>query len=183
MKTISLHWALKLISVFTGVHHWPYPETDASNPVSWRTILKTYSGPCLGFQIPSSPKLLQIKCNNFSFPPRMLNNKDNDDDANSNSILAHFLYFEKNDSMLMLHPCCLCACVSHFINFWMAEPIFIKLGMQVMAPETISTTYFINPFHQFVCVYVCICLYVYLPVDASQRLSKDVTAAIIYTQQ
>jgi hypothetical protein len=30
----------------------------------------------------------------------------------------------------------------------MAEPIFTKLGMYIMAPELISTAYFINPFHQ-----------------------------------
>jgi hypothetical protein len=45
--------------------------------------------------------------------------------------------------------------------FWMPEPIFTKLGMYVMAPEPISTAYFINPFHHS-------CLHVYRPVVASQ---------------
>jgi hypothetical protein len=43
--------------------------------------------------------------------------------------------------------------------------------MYIMAPEPISTAYFINPSHQSVC------LYVYSPVVARQRLDKNVTAA------
>jgi hypothetical protein len=39
-------------------------------------------------------------------------------------------------------------------TFLIAEPIFMKLGMYIMAPELISTTYFINPSHQSVCLYV-----------------------------
>jgi hypothetical protein len=53
----------------------------------------------------------------------------------------------------------------------MAEPIFMKLGMYIMAPEPIPTAYFINPSHQSVC------LYVYPPIVAKQRLGKNVTAA------
>jgi hypothetical protein len=34
----------------------------------------------------------------------------------------------------------------------MPEPILTKLGMYIMAPEPISTPYFINPSHQSVCV-------------------------------
>jgi hypothetical protein len=41
----------------------------------------------------------------------------------------------------------------------------------IMAPEPISTEYFINPSHQSVC------LYVYLPIVARQRLGRHVTAA------
>jgi hypothetical protein len=36
----------------------------------------------------------------------------------------------------------------------MAEPIFIKPGMNIIAPEPISTTSFINPSHQSACLYV-----------------------------
>jgi hypothetical protein len=43
----------------------------------------------------------------------------------------------------------------------------MKFGMHVMALDPISTTYFINPAHQ----------YVYLLIVARQRLSKNVTAA------
>jgi hypothetical protein len=43
--------------------------------------------------------------------------------------------------------------------------------MHVMAPELISTAYFINPSHQSVC------LYVYPSTFARQGLSKNVTAA------
>jgi hypothetical protein len=53
----------------------------------------------------------------------------------------------------------------------MAESIFMKLGMYIMAPVPISTAYFINPSHQFVC------LYVYPTLIARQRLGKSVTAA------
>jgi hypothetical protein len=41
-----------------------------------------------------------------------------------------------------------------FINLWMPEPIFMKLGMYIILPNPIWTAYFINPFHQCVCVSV-----------------------------
>jgi hypothetical protein len=37
-----------------------------------------------------------------------------------------------------------------FINIWMPQPIFMKLGMYIMAPDPISTAYYINPTHQSV---------------------------------
>jgi hypothetical protein len=40
------------------------------------------------------------------------------------------------------------------IHLLMPEPVFMKLGMCIMAPEPISTSYFINPSHQSVCLYV-----------------------------
>jgi hypothetical protein len=40
------------------------------------------------------------------------------------------------------------------INFWMPQPIFMKLGMYIMATEPISEAYFINPSHRSVCLYV-----------------------------
>jgi hypothetical protein len=42
----------------------------------------------------------------------------------------------------------------------------MKLGMYIMAPEPISTAYFINPSHHSVC------LYVYPPIVASKALVK-----------
>jgi hypothetical protein len=66
---------------------------------------------------------------------------------------------------------CLCVCVSPPIYFRMAEPVFIKFGLYIMAPEPLSTTYFINPSHQSVC------LYVYSFIFRRQRLGKNVTAA------
>jgi hypothetical protein len=54
----------------------------------------------------------------------------------------------------------------------MAEPIYMKLGTYIMAPEPISTAYFINPSHQSVC------LYVYSLNVARQWLSKNVTVAM-----
>jgi hypothetical protein len=44
----------------------------------------------------------------------------------------------------------LCVCESRPINFWMPEPILIKFDMHIMAPEPISTAYFINPSRQSV---------------------------------
>jgi hypothetical protein len=40
------------------------------------------------------------------------------------------------------------------VNFWMAEPDFIKLGMYIIEREPISTAYFINPSHQSVCLHL-----------------------------
>jgi hypothetical protein len=53
----------------------------------------------------------------------------------------------------------------------MPEPIFIKLCMYIMALEPISTVYSIKSSHHSVC------LYVYFPFVARQRLGKNVTAA------
>jgi hypothetical protein len=50
------------------------------------------------------------------------------------------------------------------INFCMAEQVFMTLGMYIM-------TYFLNPSHQFVCIYV------YHHIVARQRLGTNVTAA------
>jgi hypothetical protein len=50
--------------------------------------------------------------------------------------------------------CCLCVCEPAPTNFRMPEPIFVKLGMYVMAPEPIPTTYYINPSHHSVCLYM-----------------------------
>jgi hypothetical protein len=51
----------------------------------------------------------------------------------------------------------------------MAEPIFMKLGMYIMANEPISMAYFINSSHQ------SLCQYVYPPIVARQQLSKNIT--------
>jgi hypothetical protein len=51
----------------------------------------------------------------------------------------------------------------------MPEPMFIKLGMCIMAPEPISMAYFINPSHQSVC------LHMYPLISAKQRLGENVT--------
>jgi hypothetical protein len=45
--------------------------------------------------------------------------------------------------------------------------MFMKLGMYIMAPEPISTVYFINTSHQSMCLYVYV---------ARQRLGENVTA-------
>jgi hypothetical protein len=73
--------------------------------------------------------------------------------THSVSIFSLLSLFWKNKSRLMRSPCCLPACESP-VNFWTPEPIFMKLGMYTMAPQPISTTYFINTSHQsvFLCV-------------------------------
>jgi hypothetical protein len=69
-------------------------------------------------------------------------------------LLACFPYFEKIKVGLWDH-CAVCLSVYHpLINFQMTEPIFMKLGVYIMATEPISTAYFTNPFHQSVCLHV-----------------------------
>jgi hypothetical protein len=70
------------------------------------------------------------------------------------------------------------------INLWMPEPNFKKLGMHIMAPEPISTSYFINHSHQSVCLYVYPSCRWYAdsvkcipPFTARQRLGKHVPEA------
>jgi hypothetical protein len=50
----------------------------------------------------------------------------------------------------------------------MLEPVLMKLGTYIMAPEPVSTAYFINPSHHFV---------YYLLIAARQRLGERVPAA------
>jgi hypothetical protein len=63
----------------------------------------------------------------------------------------------------------------------MGEPIFMKFGMYIMAPEPISTAYFINPSHQSACLYVYLLLFVWQrlgknpPIVARQWLRKNIT--------
>jgi hypothetical protein len=52
----------------------------------------------------------------------------------------------------------------------MSEPVFKKLVMYIMAPESISMVYVIHPSHQSVSICVS-------PLAARQRLGKNVTAA------
>jgi hypothetical protein len=51
----------------------------------------------------------------------------------------------------MRYPCCLRI---PRINFWMPEPISMKLGMCIMTSEPISIAFFIYLFHQSVCLYM-----------------------------
>jgi hypothetical protein len=61
----------------------------------------------------------------------------------------------------------------HPINFGMPQPIFIKLGMYIMAPELIPIAYNIqiSPINLY--VYICI-----PPIVARQRISKQFLAAM-----
>jgi hypothetical protein len=107
--------------------------------------------------------------------------------------------FWKNKSRLIRSPLCLCLCIPTPLSSWIPEPIFMKLGMYNMVPETISIVYFINSSHQSVCMcipYRCwatartrrfLCgpchikgesvgLSVYTPIVARQWLGKHVPA-------
>jgi hypothetical protein len=87
------------------------------------------------------------------------------------SCIFSLLYFSKVKVGLWgLHAVCMFV-NSRPVNFWMPEPNFMKLGMYITAPEPILTTYFINPSHQSVC------LYVHPSIVVRQRLGKNVTAA------
>jgi hypothetical protein len=66
-----------------------------------------------------------------------------------------------------------CLCNPLPINFLIAQPDFVKLGMYFMAPKPMCAAYFLNPFHQSEC------LYVYPSIVARQRLGKNVTTATI----
>jgi hypothetical protein len=81
---------------------------------------------------------------------------------------AYFPYSQKIKVGLWDHHA---VCESPTINYWMPEPIFMKFGVYIMAPEPISMAYFINPSHQSVC------LYVYLPIVARQQIGKNVSTA------
>jgi hypothetical protein len=64
--------------------------------------------------------------------------------------------FWKNTSLLMKSLFCLCVCVSVYppINLWIPKPAFMKFDIYIMVLETISTSYFLNPPHQSVCLHV-----------------------------
>jgi hypothetical protein len=60
-------------------------------------------------------------------------------------------------SLLTWSPVCLCVFVpSHPNNFLIPEPVVMKLGMYIMATESISVaySYFLNSSHQSVSLYV-----------------------------
>jgi hypothetical protein len=54
-----------------------------------------------------------------------------------NVYLAHFPYFKKILQAYEITLLSVCVCVPP-INFWMPEPIFMKLGTYITAPEPIS---------------------------------------------
>jgi hypothetical protein len=63
--------------------------------------------------------------------------------------------FLKNKVGLLDHVAvCVCVCVSPLINFRTPEPICMKLGTYITAPEPISTAKLKHPSHQSVCLYV-----------------------------
>jgi hypothetical protein len=49
---------------------------------------------------------------------------------------------------------CVCVCVSLPINVWTPEPIFMKLGTDITAPEPISSAQLNDPSYQSVCLYL-----------------------------
>jgi hypothetical protein len=75
------------------------------------------------------------------------------------------------------------------ITFWMPEPIFMKLGMNIMATEPISTAYCVHKFLPSVCVSVCAALLSLLgkgsvkwipPFFARQRQQYKIVGRVIF---
>jgi hypothetical protein len=66
--------------------------------------------------------------------------------------LFYFSYLEKkiNKGRVMQSPCCVSMYPPKLIL--KAEPIFMKLGINIMAPDLNSMVYLINPSHQSVCI-------------------------------
>jgi hypothetical protein len=84
--------------------------------------------------------------------------------------VACFSYFEKKNGSQFMRSAKLFVCLwilPPLFKFWIPEPIFMKLGTCA-----IWTAYFTNPSHQSVC------LYVYPPIVARQRLGKHVPAEL-----
>jgi hypothetical protein len=75
--------------------------------------------------------------------------------------LCTFSLFWKNKSRFMRSQCPLC----------MPEPIFMKFGFYIMAPEPIPAVYVVIPTNHSAW------LYAYPPIVARQRLSKNAIAA------
>jgi hypothetical protein len=68
-------------------------------------------------------------------------------------LLAYFPYLEKiKVGLCDLHA--VYVSVYPLINFWMPQPIFMKLGIYIMTSEPISVAYLMNPSHQSVCLCV-----------------------------
>jgi hypothetical protein len=55
------------------------------------------------------------------------------------------LFWKVKVGLCDLHAVCVSVYSYPSINFWMPEPIFMKLGMYNMTPEPISVAYFVNP--------------------------------------
>jgi hypothetical protein len=87
----------------------------------------------------------------------------------------NFLIPEKNHSIWVY--------LIGVINFWMPEPIFIKLGMYIMAPKSISAAHFISFSHQSVSVNPCGGEVEYLHRDpASRRRRRKGKSQIWYSK-
>jgi hypothetical protein len=88
--------------------------------------------------------------------------------------LAHFPYFE-NVGVWDHHAV---LCIPLPINFWMLESLYMKLGMYVMAPEPISTAYFIIPLPP-----LSVCSYVFLILLLGNNSVKTLPWQQIHMQQ
>jgi hypothetical protein len=69
----------------------------------------------------------------------------------SAALIASFSFFWRNKSRRMRSPSCLCVLP---LSFLMSDPIIMKLGMYIIAPEPVSMACFFNPSHQSVYRYV-----------------------------
>jgi hypothetical protein len=69
---------------------------------------------------------------------------------------ATFLILKKLKEAYDIPLLSVCLCILP-IKFWTPEPLFMKLGVYIMAPKPVSTTYGINPYHQSACLYEHCC--------------------------
>jgi hypothetical protein len=83
------------------------------------------------------------------------------------------LFWKMNADLCDLHA----VCASPPINLSVINLIFIKTDMYIMALEPISTAYLMHP------IYQSVCLYVYPPIVARQRLSKTLPRQRIRIRQ
>jgi hypothetical protein len=161
----------KFLEQCANCRQWPVqlsiwrPETNFTTEISSNSLHGIGNETCFDLIIPPLPKIC-LSLGSFYYTLQ---------DLFRQSFISLLSLFLKNKSRLMRSPCCLCVFPS--INFWMPEPIFMKIGMYIVTPDIISTEYFINPSHQS----VSIC--VYPPSVARQRLGKNVTWQRIQTQQ
>jgi hypothetical protein len=70
------------------------------------------------------------------------------------AFLSSLAYFPKAGSCDIHAVCVPVTPPPPTINFSIPEPIFMKLGAHIMAPEPIKSAYLINPSHQSVSVCV-----------------------------
>jgi hypothetical protein len=141
--------------------------------IHWKSTSANYRLQELQENIRFSQEISMVLCGMFS--SNSIHPRNKLDQLKCASIVKHtFLacipYSEKMKVYLWNHHA-VYVNIFPLFNFWMPEPIFMKLSMYIMTLEPISMTFFMHPFRQSVC------LYVYSHIVIRQRLGKNFTAA------